>query len=341
MDEHSQDQPESPQDGYPSWSLSRIAGVGLVIAATVIALYLIVGYLAWQRGQDLRMEREQALRTQQFARQVDLAQQDILGGSYNLALHRLDWIIERDPSNDEALALRQQAQAALKTALTPAAPAPATPTPVPEPTVAMSEDLDPRAELTRLQRLDGREQWADLLPAVLTFQSEFPNYERLETDRLLYDAYLNQGLQNVQDEQIERGLNYLKRAEQLGDLPQEALDYWLWAELYLEGIAYFGVNWDVSSAVFRDLCLSAPFFQNSCDRLYDSLVNYADLYLFNADFCPAADLLREARQYGRDSDLAEKLTEAVEGCAQATPTPEAITTTLPLSATAPLPLPGQ
>jgi len=163
----------------------------------------------------------------------------------------------------------------------------------------------------------------------------------LETDRLLYDAYLNLGLQYVKGEQIELGLSYLAQAEQLGDLPQEALDYWLWSELYLEGIAYYGVNWSVSASVFRDLCVSAPFFQNSCEKLYESLINYADLYLFNEDFCPAVDLLREARQYGGDGSLSEKLREAAEGCALATATPAAITGTLPLPATTPLPLPGQ
>ncbi|MFN2136728.1 MAG: hypothetical protein ACK2UK_12290 [Candidatus Promineifilaceae bacterium] len=341
MEEQTQDQPASEQNERSSLTLTRLAGILLVVGAVVIALYLLVGYLAWQSGQELRMSQEQALRTQQLVRQVGLAQDDIQDGSFNLALHRLDWVLEREPDNEEAIALQRQAQAALKTALTPVAPQPATATPLPEPTIDNSKEVDPVTELVRLQRMDSSEQWAELLPAVLTLQRQFPNHERLETDRLLYDAYLNLGLQYVKGEQIELGLSYLAQAEQLGDLPQEALDYWLWSELYLEGIAYYGVNWSVSASVFRDLCVSAPFFQNSCEKLYESLINYADLYLFNEDFCPAVDLLREARQYGGDGSLSEKLREAAEGCALATATPAAITGTLPLPATTPLPLPGQ
>lgn len=336
MNEPNHAQPEIP-DESGRWSLSRILGILLVVVAGIVALYLVVGYMAWQSGETLRSQREETLREQQFARQVDLAQEDIERGGYNLALHRLDWVLERDPANQEAVALRQQAQAALKTALTPAAPP--TPTFEPEPTVALSEGTEPDDEYMRLERLYDREQWSDLLPAVLAMQRQFPNFERMETDRLLYGAYLNLGLQQIQGEQIERGISNLSQAEKLGDLPQEALDYWLWAELYLEGIAYYGVNWGVSTSVFRDLCLAAPFYQNACDKLFESLISYGDQYLLNQDFCPAVDLYREARQYGSDGTLGEKLNRAVEGCALATPTPPVITGTMPASGTEPLPIP--
>ena len=54
--------------------------------------------------------------------------------SFNLALRRLDWVLEQDPNSEDALALRRQAEAALKTALTPAAPPRPTPSPEPSPT---------------------------------------------------------------------------------------------------------------------------------------------------------------------------------------------------------------
>lgn len=336
MDEQNQDQTDLIEESN-RWSIARILGISLVLVAGVVALYLAVGYYAWQSGETLRSQHEQESRVQQYERQVALAQEDIERGGYNLAIHRLDWVLEKDPANEEAAALRQQAQAAIKTALTPIAPP--TPTFEPEPTVVLSEEANPEDELVRLQRLYDREQWNELLPAVLAMQHQFPSFERMETDLLLYEAHLNLGLQQIQGEQIEIGISNLTQAERLGDLPQEALDYWLWAELYLEGIAYYGVNWGVSASVFRELCLSAPFYKNACDKLFESLVNYGDQYLFNQDFCPAVDLYREARQYGSDEELGAKLNRAVEGCASATPTPVAITGTLPITGTEPLPLP--
>lgn len=336
MDKQTQEQTDLTEKSG-SWSVSRILGILFVLVAGIIALYIVVGYLGWQSGETLRSQREQELRAQQIARQVSLAQDDIERGGHNLALHRLDWVLERDPTNEDASALRQQAQAAIKTVLTPIAPP--TPTVEPEPTVVLSEENNPEDELIRLRRLYDRKQWDELLPRALAMQRQFPNIERLETDRFLYEAYLNLGLQQIQGKQIEQGISNLAQAERLGDLPQEALDYWFWAGLYLEGIAYYGVNWGVSTSVFRDLCLSAPFYQNACDKLFESLLNYGDQYLLNQDFCPAVDLYREARQYDSNGKLGNKLDKAVEGCASATPTPVTITGTLPVTGTEPLPLP--
>ena len=98
-------------------------------------------------------------------------------------------------------------------------------------------------------------------------------------------------------------------------------------------MAYYGVNWGVAASFFRDLCLSAPFYQGSCDKLFDALLAYGNQYLVAQDYCPAVDLFRETRQYGRNQDLDLKLNEAVQGCAEATPTPAPIIDTLPLTGT--------
>lgn len=199
--------------------LLRVLGIGLILISVIIAIYLIVGYFAYQSGQEIRVEAVESQRAQQLTNQIELAQGDISVGSYDLALRRLDWVLERYPDNVEALALQQQAEAALKTALTPDAPP--TATPLPEPIPDLITDLDdPQATLASLQRMAELEQWQDLITAVISFQRQFPSYERLETDRLLYAASLNLGLQLIKGENIESGLYYLAQAEKLGDLPK-------------------------------------------------------------------------------------------------------------------------
>ncbi len=327
-----QDQQQAASDEKrPSWSLMRVAGLLLIIVAGLIVLYLAVGFIAWQSGESIRTEREESLLAEQITRQITLAQDDISKGSYNLALRRLEWVLEQDPNSQDAQAIRRQAEAALKTALTPAAPATAAPSPEPSPTPGETDDK--AQELQRLQRIARSEEWQQLLDSTLNFQRQFPDYERLKTDGLLYNAYLNQGLSQIQGDQIEIGIYHLGQAEKLGDLTQEALDYWLWAELYLQGIAYYGVNWGAAASYFRDLCLAAPFYQGSCEKLYDSLAAQGDQYSNAMEWCPAVDLYREARQYERSQALDEKLTKAVQGCAEATPTPASITGTLPITST--------
>lgn len=318
--------------------LRRIFGLLLLLASLVLGIYLLAAYLGWQSGEVLRQERQQTELSNQIARQLELAEENIAQGSYNLALSRLNWVLERSPGNARALALQQQAQQALRITPTPLPPTPntavtATPTATPAPTPAPGEPVIPAGELQRLRQLLVEKQWAEAAAAILAFQRQFPDYERQETNRLLYDAYVNLGLELVTGKQAELGLYYFSLAENLGNLPQEAEDYRLWAGWYLQGMAYYGVNWPVAIAYFRDLCLVAPFYQSSCDLLHKARIALGDQYAFSGEWCPAQELYREANNQQRSPGLTQKLETAVINCANATPTPAAITGTLPFTQT--------
>lgn len=311
----------------------RFLGLVLIAMALILGVYLLVGYLAWQSGQTLLVEKQETQLSAQISRQLSLARQNLDEGSLNLAARRLEWILQRVPDHEEAtalLALTQQTgdEPPIQEIIV----ATATPTPAPLPTPTPGEITNPLTELQRLRLLIAKEEWSNAISGVLTFQRQFPNYERRETNRLLYDGYVNLGLVLIEGEQAELGLFYLNQAEELGDLPQEVIDYRTWAEWYLQGIAFFGANWSISVNYFRDLCLVAPFYQSSCALLAEALIGYADQYAFSQDWCPAQELYNEARIHqGNSASLAEKLTAAQTGCAAATPTPAPITGTLPIT----------
>ncbi|MCA9933534.1 MAG: hypothetical protein H6662_06080 [Ardenticatenaceae bacterium] len=327
------DTTSSQQDKTPKPRRGRrIIGGLLVAISLLLAVYLLVAYLGWQSGQQLLVERQQTELSDQIARQIELAQQNIGQGSYNLATRRLEWVLERNPSHAEAQALLQQAREALNLVLTPQvveATAVPTATPLPSPTPGVISD--PEQELQRIQQLMDNEAWEDAVTALRAFLSQFPNYERQETNQLLYDAYLNLGFSLVDGEQAELGLYYFAQAETLGDLPQEAEDYRLWADWFLQGMGYYGVNWGVAVDYFRDLCLVAPFYQSSCDLLHEALIALGDQYAAAADWCPAQELYAEANRQERSVELSDKLETAVTNCQSATPTPETITNTLPVT----------
>jgi hypothetical protein len=154
---------------------------------------------------------------------------------------------------------------------------------------------------------------------------------------MLYETYVNYGLSLLDGERVELGLYYLDQAAQLGDLSQEVEDYRLWADLYLQGIAFYNVNWDVAAFYFRELCLSAPFYQSACEVLVESLEKYGDQFAAAQDWCPAQDLYQEALSHGRSQPLVEKLDEAAQACLSATPTPAGpITGTLPITNSEPI-----
>lgn len=329
----------------------RILGIVLIAFAVLIGLYAAAAYIGLQSGRTLREERLQQERETELASQVTHAREDITAGQFSLAARRLRWVLEIDPDYPEARALLQEAEEAIggtpQSAPTTPAIEEATATP------ALDGESDPgdgeenaeaAAELRRVEQLVEADDWEAAITALITLQHDYPNYERRDTDELLYEAYIAQGVELLYGDQIELGLYYLEQAERLGDLPQDVRDQQEWAELYLAGIGYFGVNWEVSLFYFRDLCLAAPFFHDACAKLGEALVAYGDQYAFQQEWCPAESIYQEATRQDDSDSLQQKLRQARQGCASATPTPAApisgtvpVTGTMSITNTAPLP----
>lgn len=320
---------------------ARLVGIGLIVLSVIMAWLLLIGYLGYQSGQRQLTTRQQTELETNLERQTALAADNINQGNYTLALLRLEWVLAREPQNSEALRLQGAATAALATqnqsvsaALTPT---PLQPTATPEPSPTPGQITSPETELQRLRRLSVSKEWAEVVSGLIAFQQQFPSYEREETDQLLFDAYLGHSQSLFEGNQSERGLYYLAQAEKLGSLPQAMRDYQTWAKLYTQGISYYGVNWEVAASFFRDLCLAAPFYGDSCAKLLQILVARGDQYAFLEDWCPAQLWYEEARQQSNDGELVDKLETARNGCLSATPTPsEPITGTLPLTHTLPI-----
>lgn len=329
-------EPPSPKN-----RTARIVGIALILFSVILAWLLMVGFFAYRSGQQKLTERQQTELLAALERQITLADENIGQGNYQLALARLEWVLQREASNGRALQLKQQATQALNQ---PSAPQDnsqptisPTPTFTPEPSPTPGKISSPEEELQRLRRLSVNKVWADAIVGLVTFQQQFPSYEREETDKLLFDAYVAHSQALLQENKMEQGLFYLSQAEQLGDLPQSMLDYRMWAQLYTQGMAFYGVKWDTAAYYFRDLCLAAPFFGDACSKLHTILVSNGDQYAFMLEWCPAQLLYEEAARHNNTTAVAEKVAAAREGCLTATPVPtEPLTDTWPITDTLPI-----
>lgn len=316
--------------------LIRFVGIALIVIALLLAVYVIIAYLAYQSGQELAVTRIEETRSAGIAIQLQRARDEIAEDNYRLALRRLEWILEREPQNELALQLQTEAQTALQTP--PPTGATATLEAVATETVATpgAGQAEAARELQRLARLVEQEAWDEAISEVIAFQSRFPEYERRRSDELLQEAYIGRGLAELYGSQVELGMYYLAQAEALGMLPQDVRDQRLWAELYLDGIAYYGVNWEVALFYFRQLCPAAPFYQNACDTLYDILISVGDLYAGQGEWCPAEPYYQEALTVRDTNTASQKLRQARGGCRDATPTPSVpLTDTVPATGTLP------
>lgn len=313
----------------------RLVGIALIAVALLIGLYTAVVYVGLERGRVLRQERLQVTRASEISTQMARAVEEMDDGNFSLASRRVTWILEQDPQYEAALVLMEAIEA--QSTRRSQGENEATPTPIVAETEAPGavDSLDD--ELQRIENLAASEAWEEAITALVSFQRLYPDYERRHTDELLQEAYVAQGVALLYGDQVELGLYYLEQAERLGNLPQDVRDQQQWAELYLAGIGYFGVNWDVTLFYFRDLCLAAPFFHDACQKLYDALVAYGDQYAVQRDWCPAEALYQEAYRQDATDAVSQKLREAREGCASATPTPTTpVSGTVPVTGTTPI-----
>jgi hypothetical protein len=229
--------------------------------------------------------------------------------------------LQRDPDHSKALSLLQITQENVQSI--------APPTPFPTVTKSDVGEQSPVVDdvlvetFSNMEQLIGEQDWQSAVSFITSFQSQNPDYRRRETDAMLYNAYLNLGQELVMGDQVELGIFYFSRAEKLGDLPAEAEDQRVWAELYLLGISYYGVDWEISISYFRGLCAAAPFYQNACTKLHDALIFYGDQWAVALDWCPAEEIYAEAYRIDNDTAVSEKLNSARSQCLEATPTPEA------------------
>lgn len=319
--------------------LFRIMGIIFMTMAVLLSVYGFTTYFALQRGQLIRDEGVQQAFEEELEKQISFAREDIAAGKYRLAARRLEWVLQRVPDHPQALSLLQMTQENDEVNVPP--------TPFPTITISTFVDQTPIANdeagdsFARIEQLVSEENWQSAVSSIMAFQSRFPDYRRRETDVLLYNAYLNLGQELVMGDQVELGIFYFSQAEKLGDLPAEAEDHRVWAELYLLGISYYGVNWAISVSYFRDLCAAAPFYQNACERLHEALIFYGDQFAGNLDWCPAEEIYLEAYRIDSDNVLSDKLSTARSQCLDATPTPDiSISETISIEESLPQATPG-
>lgn len=319
--------------------IMRAVGLVFIGIALLLTIYGTVAFMAFQRGQELSLEYARQDQAEQVVKQINLARGDIEDENFARAMSRLEWVLEREPGSEEALALHTEAENGLNARLHP--------TPIPEPTETpepvetddpetASEETANQAAFDSLQVLMADGEWEAAISAITDFQHHFPDERRGETDEMLYNAYINLGVKLISGTQIELGLFYLTQAERLGDLPIEVQDQRTWAELYLDGIGYYNVNWETTIFYFRGLCAAAPFYQDACQKLFDAYVAYGDQYASILEWCPAEEWYSEAIRLENEAEVVEKRREASTNCLEATPTPPApITDTISITNTFP------
>ena len=307
MTDSNNPEPQIPPNRRKGALFIRWVGFLMMGIAILTIFYGGVALYAWRQGVQERAETLAVEHTADLARQLELTQTDIDAGRYELAVRRTEYILADDPTDVAAQALQDEANRLWSILLTPSptiTPTPLPPTVTPTPSATPLPTIDPSnlgRELDDIQLNVDNQEWETAVSKLETFRQSYPDYEPLRTAQMLYDSYVGLGLRFTRSDksQIERGLFYLAQAETLGTLSEPVAGEVFWAEQYLEGIVYHGINWDAYLSYFRPMCQFAPLFQNSCGKFAEGLLAKGSQLTSVLDWCPAAEAYIEAQPYLR------------------------------------------
>jgi hypothetical protein len=113
-------------------------------------------------------------------------------------------------------------------------------------------------------------------------------YEALEIDRMYYLAYRNRGVYRISVEgNLEGGIFDINRAELFGPIDIEAANWRQWAEWYLTGASFWGLDWEQVVEYFQLVAPVAPNLSDSSyftaqSRLATAQAYLAEDYIFQA-----------------------------------------------------------
>jgi tetratricopeptide (TPR) repeat protein len=296
----------SEQNSSPETPKKRMGWGRRIILGILVFILIVVlgGAIGYGRAIIQRVQQEERMIATAVYDQFLLGIVNMERGEYELARQRFEYILQLDPGHTQAAEL-------LTEALLHLGETSELPTPRPSPTTAPTPDTRNQEEIfVAALALRDAKQWDALIASLDTLRIADYEYKTIEVDGLYYIAYRNRGIfRIVNDANLEGGIFDLTRAEAFGPLDIEASNYRVWAEKYITGTSFWGVDWTQVLYYFDDLAVSAPnlrdsSFLTSLDRQATARVEkYTEFlvtagYRFNqGKYCEAYDLYNEASLY--------------------------------------------
>jgi len=313
--------------------------LGLLIALLIIVVGAALGI---PKGINDRLTLADTQAEPKIQSQLESAKLDFHEGRYQIALERLDWILEEMNAylSEEQLAevgdLYSQTLLELSTDGTP------TPQPTPTPTITVytpTPDLRGEEELFSLaQGQISDELWNEAIQTLESLRQKNLDYRTIQVDGMLYIALRNRGVKKILvDGSLEPGLYDLALAERFAPLDSQAEGFRTWTRLYLTGASYWGVDWAQAVYYFEQVYPALPNLRDGTnitakERFRIAALEYAKQLLSIEDYCLAQEYFDKALQIGDDPQIQPTMQWVGEQCVQQTnaptPTPEGPTPTL-------------
>lgn len=252
--------------------------------------------------------------------QYQQALTDIEAGNLALARERLWAVVQLNPAYPGAREAYERVTWLLQNPPTP------TPSPTPLPTLAPSAVpptpvLNPDAVWQQAQAANGAQDWETAILLLDALAGGAPDFRAQEVKEMRFNALVQLGLQRLNEDRLEEGINLLDRAALYGPLPPLAESGRALAADYLRALGYLGADWEAAIEALRALYVSVPEYRDVRRRLFQAYVGYGDSLMAAGQSCPAVQPYSEALGVIYDAGVESKRADAQTRCANATPTP--------------------
>lgn len=304
-----------------------------LLAGLLVVIILGVGAATGAaRGINDRISLAESQAAPRIQSQIDGARLDIEEGRYEVALSRLDWILEEmsdfltEAELSEIGELYSQTLVLIGSRTTPI-PQPS-PTPV-EPVFTPTPDFRGAQELfdAALQQISSG-AWDDAIRTIEALRENDLTYRAVHVDGLLWIALRNRGIQKILSEgSLEPGIYDLTLAERFAPLDSRADGLRTWTRLYLTGASFWDVDWSQVVFYFEQVYPHVPnlrdgTFMTATERFRIGAIEYADLLAASGEFCLAQEYYEKALSITEDPLVRERAQEAAEICLRGTAPPQ-------------------
>jgi hypothetical protein len=300
---------------------------GWIISAIslMIVILILAAVTGVARGINDRVSLAETQAAPRIQSQLDGARQDIEEGRYEVALSRLNWILEEmtDFLSKEELAevgeLYSQTLVLISQIGTPTQRP--TPTPI-EPVNTPTPDLRGEQEMfDNAQQYISDRAWNDVILTLAALRQKDLTYRTVQVDGMLYIALRNRGIEKILVEgSLEPGIYDLTLAERFAPLDGRAEGIRTWTRLYLTGASYWEVNWEQVVFYFEQVYPFVPnlrdgTFMTATERFRLGALEYAKELTKNGDYCLAQEYFEKSLSISGNPEIQPTAQWVGEVCA--------------------------
>lgn len=178
-------------------------------------------------------------------------------------------------------------------------------------------------------------QWPLAIQTLEALRTEDYTYRTVEVDGMYYTALRHRAVEFIVNEgNLEEGLYFLALVEKYAPLDHEAVNYAVWARLYITGASFWDIDWSQVVNYFGQLVAAFPYMHDgtgwtATDHFVKGSEYYGDFLASEGKHCEALQQYQNVLNYSAIELVQEKFNQSHLKCYPPTAIPQPTETESP------------